>query len=185
MTPPGEPNRFTEIYSRHYGDVYAYCRRRVGPDGVDDLVADVFTSVWKRIEDAPPTESALPWIYRIAFNKTGNHWRARSRRKSLQSRLEESGATHVATPIADQVIVREEVREVLDVANRLSVSDLEVLRLSLWEQLTHVEIAEVLAMKPNAVKQRVHRAKKRLIEEYERATGRPAVPLEEPLGDES
>lgn len=184
VTPADTSVRFTELYSRYYQQVYSYCRRRVSPDHVDDLVSDVFIAVWKRIHDAPPTEVALPWIYRIAFHRTGNHWRARSRRKSLQTRLEAVGAAEVVPPIADQIVVRDDVREVLDVASRLSAPDLEVLRLSLWEQLSNLEIAEVLELKPNAVKQRLHRAKKRLIAEYERTTGNSAVPLEEPEGDE-
>lgn len=184
MTRADEPARFTELYSRYYPQVYSYCRRRAEPDQVDDLVSDVFVAVWKRIQDAPPTGEALPWIYRIAFNKTGNHWRARSRRKSLRTRLEAMGVAEAAPPVVDQVVVRADVREVLDIASRLSSSDLEVLRLSLWEQLSNIEIAEVMDLKPNAVKQRVHRAKRRLIAEYEKTTGKSALSPEEPGGGE-
>lgn len=170
--------KFASLYEDYYRHVYAYCRRRSSEDFVDDLVADVYLTVWRKIADAPHGEDALRWIYRIAYLVLTNHWRGTNRRRKLDERLESIGIQPVPL-ISDQVVVREEVREVLAAAQRLRARDVEVLRLSLWEHLTHEDIGAVLDITPNAAKQRLHRARRNLVREHERmnknATVSPAA----------
>jgi RNA polymerase sigma-70 factor (ECF subfamily) len=66
----------------------------------------------------------------------------------------------------DVVVAADQRRLVLDAASRLNGNDAEVLRLAAWEQLSIGDIAEVLGIAPNAVKQRLHRAKQHLGREY-------------------
>ncbi len=62
-----------------------------------------------------------------------------------------------------------EHRLVLDAAGgQLDGTDAEVLRLVAWEQLSPGDVAAVLEITPNAVKQRLHRAKRNLAREYRR-----------------
>ena len=67
----------------------------------------------------------------------------------------------------------EESRLVLAAAGRLGRTDAEVLRLSAWEQLGIADIAAVLNIDPNAVKQRLHRARRNLGREYRRLQHSP------------
>jgi DNA-directed RNA polymerase specialized sigma24 family protein len=53
-------------------------------------------------------------------------------------------------------------------ASRLQRIDQEVLRLTLWEELSYVDAATVLEISPEAVKQRLFRARKNLTREYRR-----------------
>jgi len=123
--------------------------------------------VWRKIHDAPDGEDALRWLYRIAYLTVTNHWRGTNRRKKLDEKLESIGI-QPAPLIQDQVVIREEVREVLNAAQRLRARDVEVLRLSLWEHLSLEEICGVLDITANAAKQRIHRARENLVREYER-----------------
>ena len=50
----------------------------------------------------------------------------------------------------------------LEALRKLRPADQEVLRLAVWEELPHREIAELLGCTAHAVDQRVHRAAKRL-----------------------
>ena len=59
-------------------------------------------------------------------------------------------------------------RLVLEAAARLADTDVEVLRLVAWEQLSVAEVAAVLEHRANAVKQRLHRARRNLASEYRR-----------------
>ena len=68
----------------------------------------------------------------------------------------------------DAVIERDEHGLVLRAAARLGHTDGEVLRLSVWEQLSIADIADLLDIEPNAVKQRLHRARLNLAKEYRR-----------------
>lgn len=164
---PSEANLFVALYEEYQRHVYAYCRRRVPVDVVDDVVADVFLSAWRRIGESPRGEDILAWLYRIAFGAISNHRRGSSRRKRLESKLESLGVTS-GISIPDQIVVREEVREAVKLLDQLSDSDREVLKLFLWEELPHREIGTVLGIDENAARQRLHRAKKRLVSAYEK-----------------
>lgn len=167
MTRSVQEQKFADIYRAHSKHVYAYCRRRVSPDVVEDVVADVFLAVWRRLDQTPDGADVLRWIYGVAYRITSNHWRTLARRRRLENRL---GALGVATPslTSELVVVRSEVRDVMEAANRLRPSELEILRLSVWEKLSHEDIAQILAITPAAAKQRLYRARRKLTHEYER-----------------
>lgn len=158
-------DRFASLYRAHFRHIYAYCRRRVFPDQVDDLVADVFMAVWRRIDDAPDADGALPWLYRVAHLTASNHWRGIRRKRRLQEKLDSMGVTPIES-VSDQVVTRQEVQDALAVLEELSPQDKEIIKLSVWEQLPHETIALVLDVTPGTARQRLHRAKKRLVTRY-------------------
>ena len=61
-----------------------------------------------------------------------------------------------------------ELRRVLEASARLNDRDAEILRLVSWEALSRDEIAAVLDLAPNAVSQRLNRARTNLTKEYNR-----------------
>lgn len=164
--------RFASLYERHHRRVAAYCRRRADADQVDDLTADVFLTVWRKIGEAPDGDDSIRWIYRIAFLVMTNHWRRSGRTRKLAEKLETAGVTPNES-MQDQIIMREELRTVLVAASRLRPGEQEILRLSLWEHLSHDDIGAILDIEPNAAKQRLHRARKALTREHERLTRKP------------
>lgn len=158
-------DRFASLYRTHFRHIYAYCRRRVYPDQVDDLVADVFMAVWRRIDDAPEGDGALPWLYRVAHLTASNHWRGMRRKRRLEEKLDSIGVTPIES-VSDQVVNRQEVQDALAVLDALSHQDKEIIKLSVWEQLPHETIAAVLDITPGTARQRLHRAKNRLSKQY-------------------
>lgn len=167
---------FAALYEQHYSKVAAYCRRRAPVDEVDDLTADVFLAIWRKVGQAPDGNEVLPWIYRIAYLVLTNHWRGARRKKRLDQKLEAIGVVPQAS-ISDQVVMRQDLRDVIEAAGRLRSKDQEILRLSLWEHLSHDDIGAVLDIDPNAAKQRLHRARKALEREHQRLTRRPKTQI--------
>ena len=160
-----EETLFGSLYHRHYRAIREFCRRRVPKDVVDDVVAEPFLTAWRRIDDIPRGEQSLLWLYGVAYRVIGNHWRSAARRRRLEDRLQviNGGA---ASGTDDAVVAADQRRMVLDAAARLNDKDADVLRLAAWEQLSTAEIAAVLGIAPNAVRQRLHRAKQHLGREY-------------------
>jgi RNA polymerase sigma-70 factor (ECF subfamily) len=138
--------RFERIYEEHRDAVRAYVRRRAPEDLVEDIVADVFVVVLRRIDDVPTPE--LPWLYGVARKTLAN-----ARRRTLALPLAQEVA-YEPEPVADPQLAR--------AFAALSDADREVLRLVAWEGLSSRDAARVLECSPVACRVRYHRAKSRL-----------------------
>jgi RNA polymerase sigma factor (sigma-70 family) len=160
---------FTAIVERHRPRILTYCQRRTSNAAVDDVVSEVFAVAWRRRKDMPTGDQALPWLFGVARNIIGHHWRGVSRRSRLAAKTSGQAATLPRSP--EDVVVEQEdhvmVRAALD---RLKESDREILMLSAWEGLSHVEMAAALNISLSAVDKRLVRAKQRLAREFKSVT---------------
>lgn len=96
-----------------------------------------------------------------------NLWRGGRRKDRLDRKLQALGIDPVA-PAETLVVLREETRQILLALSRLSEKEQEILRLSVWEELPHSDVALVLGISPEAVRRRLSRARKSLTREYDR-----------------
>lgn len=160
-------SRFIELYDRYRRRVANYCGRRVAADKVDDVVAETFMAVWRRIDDVPEGDSALSWLYGVAYKVVGHQWRSSSRRVKLNERLTSMGRTPVV--LTDEIVlIREENRVALEAVKTLRSIDREILMLAGWEELPHGDIAAILGISIDAVRHRLQKARQRLAREYNR-----------------
>ncbi len=151
--------RFEELYESTFGDVLGYLLRRTeDPDHSADLVADVFTAVWSRIDDVPPGDQARPWVFGVARNVLANHRRGDRRRNALAARLRADLREVRVTPPGERDPGLGEVGRVF---RALSEHDREILSLAGWEQLDAGEIAVVLGCARGTARVRLHRARAR------------------------
>jgi RNA polymerase sigma-70 factor (ECF subfamily) len=148
-----EETRFEAIFDRHYPAVAAYVARRASPELVDDVLADTFLVVWRRLDDVPA--DPLPWLIGVARKTLATHRRAQTRRLSLISRL-------VATRMTPSGDSANETAGVTEALRRLSARDREAITLIAWEGLTPREAAAAVGVSPVAFRVRLHRAKRRL-----------------------
>jgi len=163
----GHEARFVEIYRRYNKPLQAYCARRTGGSQVADAVAETFLVAWRRIDQVPDGEATLPWLYGVAYRVLSHQWRHKARSGRLMERLR--GLADVESMPPDVLLVKnEEYRVVLMASSRLRPIDQEILRLTLWEELSHADVAAVLGIEATAVKQRAYRARRNLAAEYQR-----------------
>jgi RNA polymerase sigma-70 factor (ECF subfamily) len=155
--------RFRRAYLDHYRAILAYALRRgVEYGAAEEIAAETFTVLWRRIGDAPDQAMLLPWLYGIAARTLANQRRSAARRERLAARLQ---ALAPRTGESESYALdRLEVRAVTDALRRLTDGEQEVLLLSAWEGLSHSEIAAALGCSENAAAIRLHRARKRLTE---------------------
>ena len=169
QAPADDEARFVEIYRRHGKVLQAYCARRTAGSQVADAVAETFLVAWRRIDQIPDGDATLPWLYGVAYRVLSHQWRHKARSQRLVARLRGVADVEILAP--DVVLVRnEEYRAVLTASSRLRPIDQEILRLTLWEELSHAEVAMVLGIESSAAKQRAHRARRNLAAEYQRLT---------------
>ena len=157
--PPPDPrrDRFEELFGAHREAVLGYLHRRTdsGHDAAD-LLADTFLIAWRRLDDVPSGVQTRPWLYGVARRVLANHRRGEGRRHALATKLRqeltELDGTDRSLP-DDTPAAR--------AFSALPEQDRELLSLVAWEDLDTAQIATVLGITRNAVRIRLHRARKR------------------------
>lgn len=136
-------------------------RRVAVAEDVNDVVAECFLILWRRLSVAPSEDGdVLPWLIGVARRVLANDRRARMRREQLFLRLAD---LHVETGVdEDDEPARRQIQLVIDALFRLSREDREIVLLAAWEELSTHEIAVALCCSDNAAAVRLHRARRRL-----------------------
>ncbi len=171
-----DADAFGLLFERHGARIHGYVLRRTGdPHLAEDIVALAFLEAWRQrseIDLAQP--SALPWLYGVAGNVLRHQHRSRRRHQAALDRLAQLPAPSAAL-VERQAEAAADAREVLAQIRALPRRDREVLALSVWEGLSHAEIAVALGTTVGTVKSRLSRARARL--DPDRL---PAAPTEPP-----
>lgn len=153
--------KFRRVFDGHFDAVNRYCLRRLSRDDANDAAAQVFVVAWRKIDEMPEGEGALPWLYSIARYEVSTMRRAGRRLKALRSRLGGLAEPRVQSPEA-VVVRRAEHEAVVTALWSLPHPDREVILLRSYEDLSIAQIAVVLGCSPEAAKKRLSRALKRL-----------------------
>jgi RNA polymerase sigma-70 factor (ECF subfamily) len=151
--------RFGALYRTRYRAIYAYVYRRLvsRESDVADVVAEVFVVAWRRLDDIPAGDEELFWLYGVAHRCVLRSQRSAWRRARLLGRLAQD--TKVRTSGSASNSRSDLVRNAIE---RLRPRDREVLRLVMWEGLSHAEAGALLGCSVNAVAQRLRTARERL-----------------------
>ncbi|MET8333924.1 sigma-70 family RNA polymerase sigma factor [Streptosporangium canum] len=151
---------FERVYLDTYSQILGYAMRRCdSPEDAADVVAETFEIAWRKVDDLPSGEQARLWLYGVARNVLANHRRSRLRRHTHQTALREDIADRYArTPSPEEHV---ELGAIGRVFRELSDDDRELLSLVVWEGLDAGEITRVLGGSRNAVRIRLHRARRR------------------------
>jgi DNA-directed RNA polymerase specialized sigma24 family protein len=78
--------QFESLYRAHARDVHGYFLRRTSSEEAKDATSEVFVVAWRRFDDVPQDDEALPWLYGVARNVLANNARSLRRRDRLAAR---------------------------------------------------------------------------------------------------
>jgi RNA polymerase sigma-70 factor, ECF subfamily len=163
--------RFEAAYAAHHAPVLGYVLRRTSnADDAADVIAEIFLTAWRRLEDMPPEPQARLWLYGVARRVLANHYRGERRRSALAGRLRADLAVYRPPEYTGELAL------IARAFRRLPDADRELLALTAWEGLDHGQIAVVLGCSRNAVRIRLHRARKRFEAELARTRAQSARP---------
>lgn len=165
----GDAAAFSEIIERFQVSVYNLCYRMLSHNAGDaeDAAQEVFLKVWKNIGRFDANRTFSTWVLSIATNHCIDL--IRKKRVStieIDETLEEILPDSIATP--KQELAQKErsglIRRILD---ELSETDRAIVVLRYWDELPDREIAAALGLSEAAVKSRLFRARKQLVQIYQ------------------
>jgi len=154
-----EPDRFTVIFDRYFGQVHAYVARRLGTDIADDLAAETFLIAFRQRERFDRRNGVVrAWLYLIRRHRRDEvrAWRAIAKLPL---------PVPVGAPedrIAAPVTAQGASRELAAALAKLSTKDREVLLLVALGDLTYDEVAAALGIAYGTVCSRLSRARRTL-----------------------
>ena len=159
------PEKFAEIFDRHYVALFAFCARRVGAVLADDIVNETLCVAFDRRRGYATQErpNARPWLMGIAINVMRHDFRRRLREARAFDRLnpKESYPDHELSVVSDFDAI-DQMNLVRAALAKVPDQELEALLLSVLDRHTYEQIAEVLQIPIGTVRSRIHRARRHL-----------------------
>ena len=163
-----EPERFRELFERHFPPTLAFLRRRVGHDIAEDLAIETFALAFTRRRTYDPRQAdARPWLFGIATNLLRHHHRAERRKLLAYARtgVDPDLTSDSAYEAAEARMEARAAGPALALAlASLRSDERDVLLLFAWAELTYAEIAEALGVPVGTVRSRLSRARARFRE---------------------
>jgi RNA polymerase sigma factor (sigma-70 family) len=163
-----DPDRFRELFERHYPATLGFLRRRIGQEIAEDLAVETFALAFHRLDAYDLRRpSARPWLLGIATNLLRHHRRAERRRLFTYARsgVDPDQAFDPEFEAADSRATAEAGRPALALAlAELRTEERDVLLLHAWADLGYAEIAEALGIPVGTVRSRLSRARRRVRE---------------------
>lgn len=157
----GDADALRILYERYGRIVYSFGFRITGDATLsEECVQDVFVALWRRAASFDPRRARLTtWLFVVARNRAIELVRQRSRRAEPQADVEPEGA---APDPSELVAGADEAQRVAEAMAELPEEQLEVLRLSFFDGLSHSEIAEAIGIPLGTVKGRMRLALERM-----------------------
>ena len=163
----GEKAAFEELFEMYQPRLKYYVRRLDGRDGgADDILQDIWLTVFKKVHKLKSAEAFAVWLYRIARNKVYSGFRRKERFVSLpqENELPVSGSDEQAFDADDAKNLHRALKE-------LKPYHREVLTLFFIEQMPYNSIADIVDCSVGTVRSRIFYAKQSLRKEMERQNG--------------
>lgn len=164
----GSETAFTELFHRYKYRLFGFMYKLTeSAEMAEDIVQEVFTSLWKNHESLAEIENLDAFIFRMARNQAINAFRRMARETLVLSELKQA----IPSPIsAEQVLeARDLERTLRTLVDQLPPQQRLVFTLSREQGLKHNEIALQLNISPGTVKNHMIQALRTLrrhLDEY-------------------
>src|SRR4051794_26336720 len=160
----GDAAAFAELYERHAGSVYGYCRRVLrSKDQAADATHEAFVSVLERLRNLQrqPIVAPRPYLFKAAHNACVRI--ATGQRHTDDVDTPPEPKHHGDLSETERIVLTRELQDDVRAANeQLSLRHREVLALRDVEQLRYDQIARIMDITPNAAAQLAWRGRARL-----------------------
>ena len=157
------PSEFAELYTEHSRAIYYLALRWLSdPQKAEDATHDVFLKAFRKMDQFRGESSWRTWLYRIAINHCRNlqqTWHERHMVNNADEALWENAASKTDSPL--RVLETKELDQRIQKAlNDLPHEYRLLLLLVADEQLSYEQVGLLTDQSPDAVRGKLHRARK-------------------------
>jgi RNA polymerase sigma-70 factor (ECF subfamily) len=155
----GQQEALGPLYSRYAALIFNMAARSLDHPAAEDVVQDVFLSVWRNAASFDPARGPLrPWLLQIVHFRILNELRGRSRRPQIEPDPEgmQLAALADSAPGVEEQAWRAYQRDALRSAmDSLPQPQRQALRLAFLQDLTHEQVATELKLPLGTAKTRI------------------------------
>ncbi|MHC5361106.1 RNA polymerase sigma factor [Myroides sp. LJL110] len=165
----GNTNLFGILYDRYAPKVYAKC---VGfaesSDAAEDLTQDIFIKLYLNLKKFRGESKFSTWIYAFSYNHCVNYSKQILNKKRKEDSIDpDFGVIDLAQEeVSDEEIFSLQVEKLQEALSKVETEDRILLLMKYQDDKTVKEISELLELGESAIKMRLHRAKKKIVEIY-------------------
>jgi RNA polymerase sigma-70 factor, ECF subfamily len=158
-----EPSEFAQLYSEHSRAIFYLALRFLGdPQKAEDATHDVFLKAYRKLDQFRRESSWRTWLYRITINHCRNlqqAWHDRHMFSNADEAIWENTAAKTDSPL--RVLETKELGQRIQKAlDELPAEYRLLLLLVADEQLSYEEVAALTEQSADAVRGKLHRARK-------------------------
>jgi RNA polymerase sigma-70 factor (ECF subfamily) len=167
-------SRFGAIYQEHSRAIYYLALRLLGdPDKAEDATHDVFLKAFRKMDQFRGDSSWRTWLYRIAINHCRNlqqTWHERHMLSNADDAIWENAASRTDSPL--RVLETKELGQRIQKAlDGLAAEYRLLLLLVADEHLSYEQVAALTDQTADAVRGKLHRARKAFAVLFEKTAG--------------
>jgi len=168
----GDSGALGELYDTYGRIVFAVIYRMLAsPEAAEEVVQDVFHSVWRRASGYQRERGAVrTWLLSISRNAAIDWRRTRGKRLEREVELDAAAALRGDSSVEETVLLTLRAERVRDAVRTLPADQRDVLALAFWGGLTQTEIAERTGTPLGTVKSRVRLGMEKLRERLKEAS---------------
>lgn len=163
----GDQEAWREVV-RCWGPVLARFLHRLGVPAVehDEVAQEVLVRMFESLPGFREDARLSTWMYRIAANVTWKRRRSQRRRQGVLDRFAAALGRTVPAPTVDQrdrIEARSELRQLETILEQLRPKLRVVWVMVELEQLSPLDVANALDLRPGTVRSRLHEARRQVI----------------------
>ena len=166
-------DNFSLIIERYESRLRRYIRRitNIRNEDIDDLLQDIFISVYQNLNSFNQDLQFSSWVYRIAHNKTINNWKKYKNEISnisVEENLSFVESVFNHSHVIDDLEKEENIILINEALKNIDKKYYEVLVLKFLEGKDYSEISDILEKPMGSIATLINRGKKQLKKEIEK-----------------
>jgi len=159
----GDHQAYELLVRKHQRSVFNFVYRILGDrHAAEDVLQEVFWALYRAAPRFEARARVSTWLFKVAYNLSLNEIKKRKRLLHLREAFRAHPRTENGPSALSTLEASELEEEVMSALNRLPGNQKAALLLRVSEELSYVEIGEILSVSVSSVESLIFRARSRL-----------------------